>query len=286
MTTTQAAPTQKELESALARLNRDIKEASRLLTDEEARFLVDSYYGLQRFRIRTGNQISAMSKREDLSAESEPADTIIFFEGQFDKLENQIKSVLDSYSTGKIVGRWSRSIVGIGPVLAAGLLAHIDITKAPTVGHIWRFGGLDPTVTWEKKNKRPWNASLKTLFWKIGESYVKTHNNPNDIYGHIYAERKALEISRNEAGEFAEQAAAALAKKRFGDDTTAKTSYKQGKLPPAHIHARAKRYAVKIFLSHWHAVAYEVEYGKPPPKPYVITNLQHAHYLAPPNWPM
>lgn len=171
-------------------------------------------------------------------------------------------------------------------MIAAGLLAHIDITKAPTVGHIWRFAGLDPTVTWAKGQKRPWNASLKVLAWKIGESFVKVSGHDSDFYGHLYLERKAREQAKNEAGAYAEQAAAMLTKKRFRDETGAKKAYESGKLPPGHIHARAKRWAVKLFLSHWHHVAYESHYGTLPPKPYILTiEGGHAHRIDVPNWP-
>jgi hypothetical protein len=57
-------------------------------------------------------------------------------------------------------------------------------------------------------------------------------------------------------------------------------------LPPARIHRRAVRYAVKLFLAHYHHVAYEVEFGEPPPKPYVIEHLGHVDFIGPPNWPM
>jgi hypothetical protein len=200
-------------------------------------------------------------------------------------LEAQIKAALGKYSQASVVGRWAESICGIGPVLSAGLLAHLDIEKAPTVGHIWRFAGLDPTVTWNKKEKRPWNSSLKTLTWKIGESFVKVSGNDADVYGKIYQERKALEIARNEAGAFAGQAAAALSAKKYRDDTTAKKSYEAGQLPPGHIHARAKRYAVKLFLAHWHAVAYRDHFNADAPKPYALTMLGHAHEIVCPNWP-
>ena len=49
-------------------------------------------------------------------------------------------------------------------------------------------------------SKRPWNADLKLICWKAGESFVKTSNHPSDIYGHIYAERKLWEIQQNENG--------------------------------------------------------------------------------------
>ena len=58
-------------------------------------------------------------------------------------------------------------------------------------------------------------------------------------------------------------------------------------LPPAHLHARAKRYAVKLFLSHYHHVAYEVRTGAPPKAPYIVTHDPgHVHHIVPPHWPV
>jgi len=344
-------------------LSADLRQAAAALTTEEARFLVDLFYAIQ------DNRIAAAGQQRALNASGEPHKVFIWAFGSMQRLERTILSALDIYSDSQQLGRWAKSIVGVGPVLASGLLAHIDITQAPTVGHVWRFAGLDPTMKWLGKDraralanpvfdapkleeegdeyaltdaevaevetildaasgsitysqlqalssltgrkvgnivrqardkqgrvtresviallaKRPWNARLKTTCWKLGESFVKVQNNPRDIYGHVYAERKAIEIERNEAGLFAEQAAAALAAKRYRRDTEAYKAYSKGKLPPAHIHARAKRYAVKLFLAHWQAVAYELEYGTPPPKPYVIEHGGHTHFIAPPNWPM
>ena len=113
---------------------------------------------------------------------------------------------------------------------------------------------------------------------------MKVSNHDEDIDGHVYAERKELEIQRNELGLFADQAKAKLERFKIGKDTDAYKAYSTGKLPPAHIHSRAKRYAVKLFLAHYHHVAYEVEYETPPPKPYGIQHLKHAHYISPPNW--
>lgn len=52
--------------------------------------------------------------------------------------------------------------------------------------------------------------------------------------------------------------------------------------PPAH--SRAKRWAVKLFLAHYHHVAWSLATGTPPPKPYVISVLGHADFIAPPNF--
>ena len=40
------------------------------------------------------------------------------------------------------------SIRGIGEVISAGLLAHLDVTKARHASGYWRFAGLDPTNDW------------------------------------------------------------------------------------------------------------------------------------------
>ena len=158
---------------------------------------------------------------------------------------------------------------------------HCGRKRIETVGHIWGFAGLDPTVTWGKGEKRPWNASLKTLCWKIGESFVKVSGNPKAFYGTVYKQRKELETARNERGEYADQAKAMLERKRFGKDTQARAHYEAGRLPPAHIHARAKRYAVKLFLAHYFEVGYTLATGHAPPMPYPIAIQGHAHKIDP-----
>jgi hypothetical protein len=131
------------------------------------------------------------------------------------------------FGSTTVLGQWCRSICGIGPVITAGLLAHID-NQAPTAGHIWNFAGLNPNVTWGKGQKRPWNAKQKVLAWKIGESFLKTSGRDKDVYGHVLMERKALETEKNERGDHKDQALAMAA--QF--PTHAQIAiYKQGKLP-------------------------------------------------------
>ena len=48
-------------------------------------------------------------------------------------------------------------------------------------------------------------------------------------------------------------------------------------LSPGHIHARAKRYAVKHFLSDWHEIAYQDHHKKERPLPFPVAQLGHAH---------
>lgn len=399
-------------------LNKDLRNAAATMTPQEARYLVDYYYLNQESRKGVDNQIRSMK--------GEPHSLLLWVTKQTHRLEAGVQRALGVYSRGQIVGRWAESNVGIGPVLSAGLLAHIDIEKALAVGHIWNFAGLNPGIKWLGKEgsrklmaevseiphdadpgdyddyalapeevavyeeivtastgrrdltriqlgaiarltnrkignllrlacddkghvtpasmtallaKRPWNASLKTLCWKVGESFSKQSANPDCYYGALWMERREMEIQRNEAGEFVQQAEDALKAKKYGRDTSAfkwysgrvtqraameyrlavvaerarvksiNEQYRQvgdtkrevervitpdlvevgeglPMLPPAHIHARAKRWVVKLFLSHWHQVAYEVHYGVKPPAPYAIEHLGHVHLMEPPNWPM
>lgn len=320
---------------AMLKITQDMEDAAQEITPSQARYLVDTYYQVQQFRIE------ATGQRRAATEANEPVKLLDWVKSITTRLEGTIRAQLDAYTEKQTVSRWAKSIVGIGPVIAAGLAAHIDINKAQTAGAIWRFAGLDPTVKWignegAKKlvtehwdvalsaednlramaalqglrpdslikmamrddgaiskarvtsalAKRPWNATLKVLQWKIGESFVKVQNREGDVYGHVYAERKTQEILKNSNGEFATQAAVILASKNFRDDTLAKAAYVQGKLPDGHIHSRAKRYAVKLFLAHYHHVAFESTFNRLPPKPYIIEHGGHTHFIAPPNWPM
>jgi hypothetical protein len=260
-------------------LNRDFVKAASTLSVNEARYLVDAYYTIQEYRKAAANQVRSLAES------NEPHAVIQWLFDQNQTLETQIKRALDSWTDSIPAAAWAKSIVGIGPVISAGLAAHIDINRCTTVGQIWRFAGLDPTVAWLPKTKRPWNAALKCLCWKIGESFVKVSGREGDFYGKLYQQRKALEQARNEAGEFAVQAKAKVERFDIGKDTDAYSYYAAGKLPPAHIHARAKRWAVKLFLAHYHHVAWKLATGHEPPKPYVIAHLNHADCIMPPNVP-
>lgn len=303
----EAHPEDQKAFTPLVKLTKDLRNASRTLSPSEARYLVDRYYQIQQYRTTAKNQIRS-------SDGSEPNEVIVWFADNFEELEKNIKKALDAYTSGHPVGQWCKSIIGIGPTFAAGLLAHIDAKKAPTAGAVWSYAGYNPNVEWLKGQKRPWNADLKKLCYLIGESFVKVQNNPNDVYGKLYKERKDLEIVKNITGEFSEQAKAKLEKFKIGKDTDAYKWYagclsaenaklillgeKAGTaknlagepgsgipmLPPAHIQERSKRYAVKLFLAHFHEVAYEFEFGVKPPNPYAITILGHAHKLEVPNY--
>jgi hypothetical protein len=261
----------------LQKLHKDLRAAAVTLSTTEARFLVDSYYIMQEDRKRAHNQVLALEENK------EPHEIIGWLAQNSRLLENEIKKVLETYASSKRIGMWMQSIVGIGPVISAGMLAHINIEKGRTVGSIWRFAGLDPTVKWEKKKKRPFNAGLKTLCWKTGQSFMKFSGNEDCMYGHLYKKRKVYEVARNDSGGNTERAAEILTEKNFDKSTEAYKHLSAGHLPPAQIDARARRWAVKIFLSHLQMCWWYDTKGELPPVPYVIGIKGHIDFIPPPN---
>jgi len=156
--------------------------------------------------------------------------------------------------------KWAKGIAGISPAMAAGLAANISVEAAPTVGSIWRFAGLDPSVVWRRGEKRPWNPALKTVCLLIGHAFAESAAQDDDFYGKLYRQRAAIEAAANCSRS------------------------KQSNLPPAHIAARARRWTVKLFLAHYHHVAWTLATGTPPVKPYAIGVLGRGEYIAPPNF--
>ncbi len=240
------------------------------LSAAELRLLVANYYQSQAMRKRMDMQLRHLGDRQPLQVSTFAAEA-------FADIEIQIAKAFDKLLVDP-VAQWIKAQRGIGPIIAAGLLAHIDITKAPTVGHIWRFAGLDPTLKWEKGQKRPFNADLKQICWHMGQCFMKQSNDPDCFYGRLYRERKKFEVTRNEAGGNAE--IAKIFKVSVGATKPVKDKLAEGKLPDFNIDARARRYAVKIFLSHLHAVWFWHHFKKAPPKPFVIQHLGHVHEIV------
>jgi hypothetical protein len=110
---------------------------------------------------------------------------------------------------------------------------------------------------------------------------MKNSNREGAFYGKLYRKSKEWEIAKNEAGRNAEYAAEAI--KRYSKTTEAYKHLAEGKLPPAQLDGRARRYAVKLFISHLHTVWYWLQYSQLPPFPYPMVFQGHAHYIAPPN---
>lgn len=304
---------------SIQRLTRDLRTAAITLSDTEARYLVDSYYIMQEDRKRTRAQERALGES------AEPHLVISWLAQQSETLEAQIVKALDAYTQGHMMGDYLRGIFGVGPVISAGLLAHLYMGKwcahpgcrghneaecqarqanpkyklpphqfnpvwsSPTTGHWWSYAGIagDGQQPWEKGQKRPWNAELKTILWRLSDVFVKFSNNDKCYYGGIYRERKEKEVHKNDTGQFADKAMEKLKRdlayeRANGRPAKEKVYHAEGKLSPGHLDLRARRYAVKLFLAHLHDEWWRKVTGTEPPLPYPIAHLGHVHLIPPP----
>lgn len=127
----------------------------------------------------------------------------------------------------------------------------------------------------------PYNKKLKVVMYKIGCSFHKLCNNDKSLYGRLFKERLQYEVTKNERGDYADQAKKILETKNFSDSDT-KKCYESGKLPTSHLYARCERYVTKLFISHAFEAAYYNEYGCMPPQPYALCFCEgHSDYIGP-----
>lgn len=301
-----AAPVNGEGTEMISRLSRQEVISAARFNKEQAAALVGMYYSIQKTRIGAGNKVSAHEREVDVLGDEA---LILHLRNDLQILEKQTARALESYAKAQPLGQWALSNIGVGPISAASLLAHIDFTacgcreydgiprkdrpyhNCPGIrwaGCILRFAGLDPTVEWEAGKKRPYNAALKVTAWKIGESFKKTCNHADTFYGRLYKIRKEREVRYNEEGRFKEQALSRLEearRKKYRISEEQKETWASGKLQPAGLDLRAMRYAVTIFLSHYHQIGRELTFGEKV-MPWIITKGGHGDYIPPPNWPM
>jgi hypothetical protein len=246
------------------------------------RALVTMYYQIQGNRIKMANQLKAIEREVSNASESaDSAGIMSFFTDQLNASEENIKTFLDVWTNRDPVCIWMKAQSGIGPVIAAGIAANFDITRAKTAGAFWKYIGWDGEKTVRKAGvKCNYNPKVRVLAWKAGHSFKMGYKKDDCFYGHLYARKKEEYIARNESGGFAETAKKQLTEKKFGENAT-KAKLMEGKISDAHIDAMALRFASKMFLSHVFDVMYIMEYGEVPPVPYVHEHLGHAHIDPP-----
>ena len=145
-----------------------------------------------------------------------------------------------------------------------------------------------PDGSWDKEklisysSVIPYNKKLKPLMYQIGHSFMLCKNNENSLYGRLLKERTLYENTKNERGNYADQAAEILNTKNIRKNTVAYQYYSKGQLPPAHINQRCQRYVTKMFISHLYEAAYYNKYNKPAPLPYVLCFCEgHTDYIGP-----
>lgn len=157
---------------------------------------------------------------------------------------------------------WLTGIRGLGEGgLAAQLLAQIDdIGKFETISKLWRFAGwavIDGKIDrCAKGEKAHYNRRLKSIAWQCVDQFIKQQT-PG--YVELYYEEKARQ------------------RRLYPEKikVNGKWKYNDG-----HLHYRAMRKVVKIFLQHLWVVWREAE-GLPVSEPYVQALMGHTNIVPP-----
>ena len=122
--------------------SRDTKSQIVKLGREEIKYIIGTYYDMQDSRVRANNQSKALDSRE------KPNELLSWLRDCDQLIEGEIKKTMEHYVKYFDIGIWLNGIMGIGPVISAGLIAFVDFEKAKTAGNIFRLADLDPSITW------------------------------------------------------------------------------------------------------------------------------------------
>lgn len=239
------------------------------------RALVEMYYDFQDQRITSGNRIDG-NVRQGLILEDHltryGVNDVLTAASSFEKgIQKRLTTEIKSYP---LYNDYFEKIYGIGVILSAGLMAYIeDVGKFKNISSLWQYAGVGMNTFCEKCNKpsyveviygegktrkvakrlRPmkqcqfcggttvpirqrrtigyqsnYNDKMKVLCWKIATSFVKQSAKKSG-YRRIYDQIKADEHVKHPSKIIID----------------GKQSQNDG-----HLHNKAMRKTVKIFLSH------------------------------------
>jgi len=205
--------------------------------NKEVKYLIDRYYQTQEHRIAMAGQVRELKK---LGEDTNPLED--YYE-RFHAIEKDIAKYISGSIRKHSMAGWLKKVKGIGPILSAALLSTIDIGRAEHASSVWKYAGLAPGQKRTRGTKIDYNPFLKTICWKIGESFVKTKGEYRKIY--------------DTSKEFYQR--------KFPEE---KTEGKRKLYTKGHIHAMAKRRTVKLFLAHFWAEWRKVE-GLPVSEPFM-----------------
>lgn len=142
------------------KLSKDIKTkilSVHSISRAEIRTLVNIFYQMQKIRIALREQIRSIEQGKSNGGENKEVNIAVldFILTNATVLENNIKTSLELFVQSTEEGRWLLAIKGIGPVLAAGLLGHLDVTDKDYATQFINFAGLND-------NNRPWLGVSKS----------------------------------------------------------------------------------------------------------------------------
>ena len=210
---------------------------------------------LQKSRIQFGNRISAIERGSD-QADGATNELITRWQERFDALEAEADRDIAALVKDRPIVKAMTQVRGVGFLLAAKVVAMIDIERAATVSALWRYCGY---AVMDGERERPtkgeklhYNSRLKTTCYLVGTSFLRS----NSPYRKIYD----------------------LAREYYAAN---RPDWTEG-----HRHNAAMRKMIKVWLAHLWVIWRTLE-ALPVRVLYVMEKLSHTHYRTPQEfgWP-
>jgi len=184
---------------------------------------------------------------------------------------NQVKELLKDHP----IWEYCEKVKGMGPVAALTFLGYINPYEAVSAGKVWAYFGFTPESKLKSGKKANFNPEAKGRAWLIARNVIMAKD---PYYFPLYQKKKEYYMQR--MGEYIEHAE----KCPEFEECMRRLKAKAGRLgrapkkPPcrAHIDNRAKRWLIKLILSHALQIMREAE-GLD------VSNLKsHRGYIPPP----
>jgi hypothetical protein len=277
------------------------------------RMYIETYYDIQKVRIIEGNRIEDLVRRNVLS-KTDADELHHMTEKRLSATEKDIsKAVTVIVDRDPIWQEWLSEVNGIGHTLAGGLMAYIgDISRFANISKLWAYAGLSVVQRCSECQKRLFTDELRKKDWikhtfdrlkAINERSTKKEKKSDDdlmkkaedMTCDCFKPTPVMERDRRRAGELSDfnprlkthawKIGESFVKNKGAyramyDRFKAEEKAKNPDLTDGHIHARAKRKTVKLFLSHYWLIARK-QAGLDTRSPYAIDHLEHQHFIGP-----
>ena len=204
-----------------------------------------------------------------------------------EKYETEYKKLMMEFVESEIIYKeFLEKIKGISAILSANLIKEFGYCEnAPYISSLWKYCGMHvnngQAPVRKRGEKLEFNAKLRTMVWKISDSFVKQRT---PFYRNIYDKEKKKQVKMLD--EFVEGLSKEDSKKfkniKKRQEKRDFVSEINPKAPVSLMNAdlRARRKTGKIFLAHYWQACKELT-KQEIVEPYVESKLKHKHIS---NW--
>jgi len=186
--------------------------------------------------------------------------------------EKRLLKDFENVAEDTLIWKWSKNVKGLGPVGCMTFLGFIN-PDATSAGKIWKYFGYAPDSKLVKGQKANFNREAKGRAWVIATNVIRAGD---PYYTALYKAKKKYYLKVRGMEKYIEDPTKCPDYEKCMELLRAKAKRlgRPVKKPPcrAHVDNRAKRWLIKLLLSHaWELIRREM--GQEIPK--------HRNYIPP-----